>query len=232
MLLAWDPVAGREVWRIENTGMANGGTFATSGNLLIQGTDSGHLHIYRADDGQLLRKIHIGTKVMGGAMSYSLDGEQYIAVQAGYGGGLAFAYSDVAAPRQYENFGRILAFKLGGGPVPLPPTREAMSIPEPHRLPSGRRDLLARGADLYTEHCAICHGVPGTDHAGIYPNLGAMSDATHALFDRIVLNGLFTFGGMARFDDLLTETDSQAIHEHLIAVQAEAYAAQAGRTPE
>jgi quinohemoprotein ethanol dehydrogenase len=225
-LLAWDPVKGRAAWRITNPGMWNGGLFASSGNLLIQGSDSGHLKIYRADNGELLREIHIGTSVMAGAMSYSLDGEQYIAVMAGYGGGLGFAYSDIAAPRTYENYGRVLAFKLGGGAVPLPPERLATVIPAPPQNVAEDPEQIARGAWLYTQHCGRCHNAPGANHSGNYPNLGAMPEATHQVFDDIVLNGAMNFGGMAGFDDQLNDDDSRAIHEYLISAQHDAYSAQ------
>ncbi|RJG11626.1 hypothetical protein D3872_18870 [Massilia cavernae] len=33
-LLAWDPVAQKEVWRAPNTGMWNGGVLATAGGLV------------------------------------------------------------------------------------------------------------------------------------------------------------------------------------------------------
>ncbi|MDE2979177.1 MAG: PQQ-binding-like beta-propeller repeat protein, partial [Acidobacteriota bacterium] len=51
-LLAWDPVAQREVWRAQYTMPWSGGVLATAGNLVFQGTPFGQLTAYRADDGE------------------------------------------------------------------------------------------------------------------------------------------------------------------------------------
>ena len=53
-LVAWDPVAGREVWRSEHTQPLSGGTLSTAGNLVFQGTADGRFVAYRADDGRTL----------------------------------------------------------------------------------------------------------------------------------------------------------------------------------
>ena len=65
-------------------------------------------------------------------MTYEVAGVQYVAVMAGYGGGaIATTYPDFAAGSRYLNEGRIVAFKLGGGPVPLPPARRHAPLPAP-----------------------------------------------------------------------------------------------------
>ena len=40
-LIAWDPVAQKEVWRVERAGPANGGALTTAGGLVFQGTGMG-----------------------------------------------------------------------------------------------------------------------------------------------------------------------------------------------
>ena len=171
-VLAWDPIENREVWRISNDGMWNGGVTSTGGNILIQGTDSGHLKFYRADNGKLLHEIHIGTAIMAGAMSYVVDGQQYIAVMAGYGGGLGFAHSNIAAARTYVNEGRIIAFKLDGDHVNLPQRVEATTfVPPPQSRAPVEAEVIQQGAKLYTELCARCHNTPGLAHSGNYPKL-------------------------------------------------------------
>ena len=47
-------------------------------------------------------------------MTYMVDGVQYVAVMAGWGGGGWFAPHPTSAAVTYGNYGRILAFKLGG----------------------------------------------------------------------------------------------------------------------
>jgi hypothetical protein len=48
-LVAWDPVANKEVFRVDHPGPWNGGVLATAGNLVFQGTPGGEFAAYRAD---------------------------------------------------------------------------------------------------------------------------------------------------------------------------------------
>ena len=51
---------------------------------------------------------------------------------------------------------------------------------------------------------------------GTLPDLRRLTPATHALFESIVLGGAYTIKGMARFDDVLSPGDAQAVHAYLI----------------
>ena len=64
-LAAWDPVANKEVWRVQHAGPWNGGVLTTAGNLLLQGTADGRLVIYRADNGQLPWQAPAQTRLRG-----------------------------------------------------------------------------------------------------------------------------------------------------------------------
>ncbi|MBT4491828.1 MAG: PQQ-dependent dehydrogenase, methanol/ethanol family, partial [Gammaproteobacteria bacterium] len=127
---AWDPVAQKEVWRIQHAGSWNGGMLSTHGNLIFQGNSSGHFVAYRADNGEELWSVPAQTGVIAPPISFEIDGEQYVTVVAGWGG--AFALSAAAA----ENYGlkprgRILTYKLGGK-VELPPVTDLpIPVPEP-----------------------------------------------------------------------------------------------------
>ena len=118
-LKAWDPVTQRERWRVPLTSLYNGGVLSTAGDLVFQGRADGHLVAYRAADGLVLKDIELGTGVLAAPMTYAINGEQYVAVAAGYGGGIGTAFPAGSAPYRYENYPRIIALKLSGGPVPL-----------------------------------------------------------------------------------------------------------------
>jgi quinohemoprotein ethanol dehydrogenase len=45
-LLAWNPVTQSEVWRVQHPGLWNGGTLATAGGLVFQGTADGYFEAY------------------------------------------------------------------------------------------------------------------------------------------------------------------------------------------
>ncbi len=62
---------------------------------------------------------------MAAPTTYSVNGEQFVAVQVGYGGtGISVgSIPPSSAATRYENTNRIIALRLGGGRVP-PPTRD------------------------------------------------------------------------------------------------------------
>ena len=219
MLIAWDPVTQQEVWHAPPApGLDDGGVLSTAGNLVFQGTASGHFVVFRADTGEKLKEIEVGTGIMAGATTYVLDGEQYVAVMAGFGGADLASYPQGAAALTYENSGRILAFKLGGGAVPLPPRLATPEIPEPPDLPASPA-ILEAGAELYLRHCMRCHAGFGDEHTSGYPDLTLMTPETYQAFDAIVLEGALSYGGMASFSDVLDEVGSKAIRSYIAAEQ-------------
>lgn len=223
-LQAWDPVTQTEKWRVPYDKRWNGGVLTTGGNLVVQGVSTGELRFYHAETGELLKSIHTGTGIMAGAMSYELDGKQYIAVMAGFGGAFGrFLGGRGLAQDQYQNYGRILAFKLGGGATPLPPPVPERVIPEPPVMPEADSKTLAEGAALFGAHCSRCH-INGPHHVyGTYPDLTVMPADTYKVFKEIVLEGLFEYGGMGSFDDLLNEQQVEAIQAYLVGEQHKRY---------
>lgn len=215
-LLAWDPVAQKEVWRAANTGMWNGGLLATAGGLVFQGTASGHLRVYRASDGTLLKEIFTGTGMMAAPMTYSVDSVQYVAVAAGYGGLVLSSYPPGAAANEYVNRGRMLVFRLDGAATPLPQKRP---VSAPNELPPrtvATAEQLARGAELFKTHCIRCHAAGIGPAVSGFPNLFDMPLATHDAFEAIVLRGAYSYGGMAPYADVLKDDDVSALHGYLI----------------
>jgi quinohemoprotein ethanol dehydrogenase len=219
-LLAWDPVAARAAWRVELESEYNGGVLVTDGGLVFQGTSSGYLFIYRADTGEQLHALEIGTGVMAPPMAYQVGGEQYVAVMAGFGGALLSSYPRGSAALRYENHGRLLVFRLDGGPVPLPPVRVLPDIPEPPDKATDREQIATGGA-LYARHCARCHGATNRDNAAGFPNLVWMNRDMHEVFRAIVLDGMLSYGGMAGFADVLSAEDADAIQAYIIDRQHE-----------
>jgi quinohemoprotein ethanol dehydrogenase len=215
-LRAWDPVAGRVVWSRPGASVWDGGVLSTGGGLVLRGDAAGFLNVYAAADGRLLRRVEIGSSIMAAPMTYRVDGEQYVAVMAGYGGGGGFAFPPDSAAYRYGNQGRIIALRLGGGPVPLPAAVADTPMPRPPSS-GATAGAVARGEVLYNRYCGRCHLVG----RGLLPDLRRMSAATHAIFGRIVLEGAYIPKGMARWDDVLTSADVDAIHAYVIA-QAEA----------
>jgi quinohemoprotein ethanol dehydrogenase len=68
-LVAWDPVAQKQVWSQPYANIWNGGTLSTGGNLVFQGTADGRVVAYSADKGEKLWEAPANTGVMAGPIS-------------------------------------------------------------------------------------------------------------------------------------------------------------------
>ncbi|HSG33602.1 MAG TPA: PQQ-dependent dehydrogenase, methanol/ethanol family [Sphingomonadaceae bacterium] len=211
-LTAWDPVRQQAAWQVELPRHGNGGVFVTASDLVFEGTTKQTLTAFDAATGEILWEYNTQSAPVAGGITYELDGEQYIAINAGWGGGAAQIErgAGIELPRAPA---RLLVFKLGGN-VQLPPLdTSAKAPPEPPRLAASEAEIQ-RGAQLFAETCAVCHG---QNAIGGVKDLRHMDRETHAKFAEIVLEGLYLEKGMANFDDILSEQDSRDIHSYLIA---------------
>jgi quinohemoprotein ethanol dehydrogenase len=212
-LIAWDPVAQKERWRVQYDGPWNGGTLATAGNLVFQGNAKGMFQAFAADTGKPLWSFDAQTGVIAGPVSYSVGGKQYVAVMAGYGGAYPLSSPLVDDPRPMPN-GRVLVFALDGKAA-LPP---AERIPNPPANPPTERFTtaqIAAGMRHYEGNCSVCHGPAGMS-SGVLPDLrrsGALSDA--GTWKDIVHDGQFTARGMVGFSRWLSEADVEAVRAYV-----------------
>lgn len=74
---------GRIAWSVRGGSRLSGGTLATAGGLVFSGEEDGHLDAHDAKDGRILWRFQCGAGISGPAMTYALDGKQYLAVAAG-----------------------------------------------------------------------------------------------------------------------------------------------------
>lgn len=222
VLKAWDPVSQKEIWRAKGNG-GLGGVLSTDGNLVFSSTFSGKLIVYHAETGEKLKELNVGTGIIAAPMSYEIDGEQYIAVMAGFGGALLPFPNERAAIAKYKNVGRIVAFKLNGTATPMPPENKRDTIvPEPPNMQLDPQ-TKEKGKQLFQSLCGGCHMIDGKDYYSDIPDLALMQKTTHESFADILLKGKLSFYGMADFSDVLKPADADAIHQYLISLQKERY---------
>jgi len=214
VLLAWDPVTQKEVWRAEQTHFVNGGLLSTAGNLVFQGNADDELVAYNAQTGERLWSAPTQTGVLAPPVTYSVDGEQYVVVVAGWGAINANLFGVMMNPGgTRRNISRILAFKLGGdGELPPIPELAAFAAPPDD---FGFDAQIAAGSSLYERYCASCHGVM-LFSGGALPDLrrSAMT-ATTEVFQSIVLEGALLDRGMAGFAEVLSSDDAEAIRAYI-----------------
>ncbi len=213
-LRAWSVAEHRVLWEAQSATSWDGGVMATAGGLVFQGDANGNLNAYSADKGERLASIALGSSMMGSPMTYRVNGTQYIAVVAGYGGGaiiLGAPLDPASAAYRYGNEGRIIVLKIGGPAPPLPALFTDPPLPE---LPPRPTDsaAIAAGELLFNRFCSRCH-VMGRS---VIPDLRRMTPATHAMFDAIVRGGAYAPKGMARFDDVISAADAQNLHAYVI----------------
>jgi quinohemoprotein ethanol dehydrogenase len=211
-LRAWDPVHQKLAWEVPTSSDWDGGVLSTAGGLVFQGDAAGYLNVYAADSGKALAHLQLGTAVMAAPMTYRIGGTQYVAVMAGYGGNqVNYPLPTQSAAYTRDNEGRIIVFKLDGGAVPLPPTLpvEPFPMPPPHE---GTAAQIASGEVLYNRYCGRCHELG----RGVLPDLRRLSPGLHQAFYDIVLNGALVANGMARWDDVLSRADAEAIHAYIV----------------
>ena len=216
-LLAWDPVAQEARWTVEHDGAWNGGLLSTGGGLVFQGTQDSTFNAYDAADGEELWSFDAQTGIVAPPITYTVDGEQYVAVLAGWGGALALAADGgvIAKDRPVRNISRLLVFKLGGtAKLPAAPELAALPLdPPPSRAPA---ELIAAGGSHYARYCAVCHA-PGAVGSTVLPDLrrsGTLSNPQAWL--QIVHDGALKDNGMTSFADSLSRQQIDAIREYVI----------------
>ncbi len=198
-LVAWDPVKRKPAWEIPLSGAWNGGTLSTEGNLVFQGTNDGRFVAYDATDGKKLWEKYVGTGIVAGPVTYSVDGNQYVTVAAGWGG----VYALMQKHGTEEGDRRVYTFSLNGK-TPMP----EFVKPEPKPLVAGveyNPEHVAEGTGLYISHCLFCHGVPAVDPGGNIPNLGYSDASIIANMEKIVLTDARLSLGMPNYSDRLNK---------------------------
>lgn len=214
-LKAWDPVKQEARWVVELPAPLNGGVLTTAGNLVFQGTADGRFAAYRADNGDRVWEADINTGIIAPPISYEVDGEQYIAVMAGYGGvGIPSGDARQIAAAKYANDGRMLVFKLGGEAELPQVSMKDQTIP-PHEPVELTEEEFRRGEVNYMAHCGLCHG-PLAISGGVLPDLRRMSEPVKDNFMEIVRGGMLKDRGMASFGDLLSEQEVKEIYGYII----------------
>jgi quinohemoprotein ethanol dehydrogenase len=227
-LIAFDPLAGKIVWSTPDFPAGaggiqlTGGALATAGGLVFHGNlPNKEFVAYRATDGERLWQYDIKTGVFNAAITYELDGEQYVAVAVGgppEGGYYA------------PNGARMLVFSLGGNEtLPDIPHYEQPDFVKVEQF--APPDVIERGGELFANNCAMCHGQGGAARA-TFPDLrrSAMI-ADQTAFDTVVLKGALSERGMASFADRLLPEETQAVRAYLIGqADAASKAASDGRS--
>jgi alcohol dehydrogenase (cytochrome c)/quinohemoprotein ethanol dehydrogenase len=214
-LVAWDPVLQKQAWAVERPGPWNGGTLTTAGNLVFEGTAAGRFEAYRADTGEKVWSFDAQTGVMAGPVTYTVNGEQYVAVLAGWGGVFPLVAGEVSFKSgRVHNVSRMLAFKLDGK-VSLPPL---LPYEEPVLNPPASTASAAaihRGEAVYQRFCSGCHGDVAVS-GGLLPDLRYSTTLESEQWFKIVRDGAYQSMGMVAFGKEVSQQDAADIRAYVI----------------
>jgi alcohol dehydrogenase (cytochrome c) len=84
---AIDINTGKQVWSHTSKLPWNDGTFTTASGLVFSGTTDGYFMAFDAKTGEVLwQSEKLSSGIIGVPTTYMLDGKQYVAVLAGWGG--------------------------------------------------------------------------------------------------------------------------------------------------
>jgi quinohemoprotein ethanol dehydrogenase len=214
-LLAWDPVAQKERWRVQYKMMWNGGTLTTAGNLVFQGASDGRFVAYSADQGKKLWESPVGIGIIGSPMTYEIDRVQYVSVMAGWGGAYALVGGYALTDMNTQNVGRILTFALDAKRELAALPKRSMAALTPIES-KATAEMIDRGGALYTQWCAVCHGVGAVGGGGLIVALPMSKPEVFRMYKEIVLDGDYSSRGMPAFGKWLTADDVEAIRAYVI----------------
>jgi quinohemoprotein ethanol dehydrogenase len=215
-LVAWDPVTKKARWSVKYPGPTNGGTLATAGNLVFQGTAGGEFRAYAADTGKQLWSSPTQTGVVAGPATYSVGNTQYVAVLAGWGGVWDLSAGVLAGQSgPVRNVSRLLVFKLDGtAKLPeLTPQSQAVLDPPPV---TGTPAQFADGSLSYGNSCSVCHGDAAVA-GGLVPDLRHSAALNSPqLWQQIVHDGILKERGMVAWSANMTPAQIENIRLYVI----------------
>jgi len=209
-LIAWDPIQQKEIWGVDQISNYNGGVLSTAAGLVFQGDATGKFSARDAMTGELIWDFDVRSGVIAPPITYLVDGEQYLTIPVGWGGGLG--QSSKFTERIHP--GTFYTFKLGGiakAPEKLPALATTFSSLKTDAPPQN----IGHGWDLYTQYCIGCHRDAGRG-GGVIPDLTRSSDGIFKNYEEIVLNGMLESQGMPNLGAYLSKEDIADIQSYIL----------------
>ncbi len=214
-ILAWDPIQQKAVWQVGLKGPWNGGIVTTAGDVLFEGNAGGEFAAYRVDGGQKLWSFDAQGPVMAGPATYSIGGDQYVAVLSGWGGTYPLVTGIVSYKSgNLHNASRVLVFKLGGQArlPPLPAAQPRVLSTAPDAASAAQVD---HGFKLYSRYCGSCHG-DAVVSGGVTPDLRYSPLLASESFFDVVLGGALKANGMVSWSPVLTRADAEDVRAYIV----------------
>ena len=221
-----DVTTNKLVWRQQWVDQCYSGSIVTAGGLLFIGRNDGRLTALDKSNGRKLWEFQTDGGVNAPASTFEYKGKQYVVVLAG---GTALAGSkrsdgmwlfsldgtiDPLPRGSADPAGQFPPRGLGPGGVPGPATGAGTGAP-PAAAKAGPADI-AKGTEIYTTTCVVCHGANGQggSHGG--------AKLTHTLTRESIAN-VVTRGrnDMPAFGSALSGEQLQSLTEYVLQLSAQ-----------
>ena len=205
------PVENKERCRVDARG---GGVLATGADLVFQGRGiiDGELVAIDAASGEQVWSYPMPNAAAAAPISYSVDGEQYIAINTGAratGNQLAALDTQAraragTARRVQARRHRYAAAAPRSAPPPNPPTETFAD------------DVVRAGELLYADYCGRCHG-NATRSINVIPDMRRSPALTRARScgTAIVIDGEVSGSRNDRLDALISATQAESIRAYV-----------------
>jgi alcohol dehydrogenase (cytochrome c)/quinohemoprotein ethanol dehydrogenase len=176
----------------------------------------GEFAAFQADTGARLWSAETQAGVLAPPISYEIDGEQYVALEVGWGGAFGLAAGELARDAHVQsNIPRVLAFKLGGAhELPSLPARAELALQPPPMKAS--TTTITHGKAVFHRYCGVCHGDAAVS-GGVLPDLRhSMALSEPQVWQSIVHDGALQARGMVAFGAELDKHDIDAVRQYVI----------------
>jgi PQQ-dependent dehydrogenase (methanol/ethanol family) len=222
-LIAWDPLKREIRWAQENGRPNPGGTLSTAGGLVFNGQGT-NVQAFDAQTGKVMWSSQVQSGALAPPITYALDGEQYIAIAVGFGGGYAAEAGPVAHSWKVPNLSRVLVYKLGGTHQLPPLAQPDRVLPKPAAV-TADATTIEQGQIVFQRHCSYCHG-DGLRTGGVTPDLRWSTENVHSMWQDIVIDGALASRGMVGFGEHVSPADAEAIRQYVLSEANRLYAEQ------
>jgi PQQ-dependent dehydrogenase (methanol/ethanol family) len=222
-LIAWDPVNARESWRVEHAGPWNGGTLATAGGLVFQGTIDGRFLALDGRTGRQLWAYDNQVPTLAGPITYSVNGQQHVAVLSGHGSAFLLIAGLLSPVEPLPVNGRVQVFRIGGNAARLSTVSARDPMPRPPAIAASSSEL-ERGAAVFGQFCWACHGVGAG--GGVIADLRRSPTLQDAGAWREIVLGASAAPGMPRFAGVVTESEAEHVRAYVAKQATTLYAAE------
>lgn len=205
-ITAMDVKTNKIVWQKVWDSNAYSGVLATAGDLVFVGHNDGRLFAFNAATGNEVWSYKMDAGANAPAVTYEIDGEQYISIFAAGNSLAGSAHGD-----------KVYTFKINGKwngkPIDAAEGKKAKSTKtKKSDKPSASADPYALGISVYSGNCLSCHGDQGINgHNG--PNLQQSKFAENYdnVYNQIISGGTT----MPAFKSTLSQEEIKAVARYV-----------------